>query len=133
MRVDTSAGEVVFVCHCGTRVAGGPEAACLSGTSFSQADTRSLYRSVIANSVGDRTTHQIARTCPRCGVDHLSVLVLGENMLVVVICDNCRAEFDGSMAAPDPYGEDPAGAGPADAEAPAPAAPPAGAGPGGPA
>lgn len=121
MGVETGSGAVVFVCHCGASVPGGPEAARLAAVDY-KAET--MYGDVIRSAAGDRTTAQLASPCPSCGTPHRSLLILGDRRQVVVLCDFClRTESGAESAAtaakklsgpgvpPDEAGASPAGEG----------------------
>jgi DNA-directed RNA polymerase subunit M/transcription elongation factor TFIIS len=126
MAEDTSLGYIVFRCHCGEEVRGGPGDARVGGATQEDRETLELFATLLANAAHDRVNQQVARECLECGLDYMTLVRLGEAEVAIFVC-KCGARVLGSEAkdasAPgaDP-GADP-GAGPA---APAPSPEPEG-------
>lgn len=77
---------IYFRCACGETVPGGPEDARLSGAVLHAGETAGRYDKLIRNSAFDRTAQQVKKDCPRCGLDYMTQVRVGENEFIVYTC-----------------------------------------------
>lgn len=83
---DTTAGAVVYRCPCGAEEKGAPADARVGGATLEARETTALYGPLIRSAPSDRTTQLVRRNCPRCGLDHMCQIRIGDAEIVVYKC-----------------------------------------------
>lgn len=78
--------EVYFVCPCGVRVEGGVHDTVAASSVLEAGEMREKYAVLIRNAPFDPTTTRVKRTCPECGLDYMSRLVITDDMVVIYSC-----------------------------------------------
>jgi len=83
MNRDTSAGRVVYVCFCGTKVEGGAEDVRIAGDVLNAGETEEMYRRLIGNAAHDPVNAKVKKDCPECGLDYMTQIRVGAREVVV--------------------------------------------------
>ena len=97
---NTSTGKVVFQCPCGVAEPGRAEDARIAGAVLGAGETTEMYRKLIRTAPFDRTNQKVMRTCPKCGLDYMTQLRIGEAEVIAYGC-KCESERSpGSTAQP---------------------------------
>lgn len=82
----TETGAVKYRCACGTEVPGQPTDARIGGTVFGAGETAQRYDRLIRSAPYDRTNEVVRRDCPRCGLDYMYQVRVGEAEVIVTLC-----------------------------------------------
>jgi len=92
---DTSSGSVVFNCYCGYTVKGtAKDAQIMGGMS---GETEEMYRRLIRTAAHDRVNQQVKKDCPKCGLDYMTQIRVGDREIVVWVC---KCGYDSSRTEP---------------------------------
>jgi DNA-directed RNA polymerase subunit M/transcription elongation factor TFIIS len=80
------AGRMTFTCSCGNvQEATAEDALIKSGNLHAEEDT-SNYNKIIESSAMDPTNKKVKKDCPKCGLDFMTQLRIGENESIVWTC-----------------------------------------------
>ena len=84
---DTSSGEVRFSCTvCGEIVPGDAYDARVGGAVLGAGETTEMYKRLIQVSPFDRVNQLVAKSCPKCGLDYMTQIRVGESEAIVYTC-----------------------------------------------
>jgi hypothetical protein len=73
---------VRYVCFCGKVVPGQDSDALIASRELRGGNTAARYERYVRNAPFDSTTTQVRGDCPKCGLDYLTFLRLGDEFVV---------------------------------------------------
>ncbi len=83
---DFGSGAVVFRCACGAEQKGTPEDARTAGAVLGASETAAMYGPLIRTAASDRVNLLVPRDCPRCGLDYMTQIRVGDAEVIVYKC-----------------------------------------------
>lgn len=93
---DTSTGRIEFECTtCANRIDGDAWDARISGGVLHSGETAEKYINLIRNAADDRVDQLVRRDCPKCGLDYMTQVRVGDREVVIHKC-KCGHEEGGS-------------------------------------
>ena len=97
MRRETSTGRVQFVCQCGYARPGEGKDLRIAGSEFDAGSHLGTYMTLLRFAAQDPTNHKVARVCPRCKLDYMTLVRLTDAELINYVC-KCGYGVPGAAA-----------------------------------
>lgn len=82
----TATGSVKYRCACGVEVPGLAIDARVRGAVLGTSETSLMYARLIGIAPYDRTTQVVARDCPKCGLDYMCQIRVGDAEVIITKC-----------------------------------------------
>ena len=83
----TNTGRVIFCCTtCGELINGDKNDTKLCGCILHSYETVEKYRKLLHNAAHDRVNQQVFRTCPKCNLNYMTQVRVGDREVVVYAC-----------------------------------------------
>jgi hypothetical protein len=104
MNKSTNTGVIVFHCKCMAQIVGAPEDTLMSEKLLETSESNLKHEVFIENSKFDPAACIIAKDCPRCPMNFLTLIRVGVNLTTMYCCRNCgfqggRDDYANEMAA----------------------------------
>jgi hypothetical protein len=91
--------RLLYVCICGNQEPAGDEATLMFEELIDVFDTGEKHDVMIANSPRDPARSIIMGKCPSCGLDHLTQIMVGVDMVTLLTCEcGYKATYNEYMA-----------------------------------
>lgn len=96
MKRNPASGSVTFFCSsCLTEEKGDPADARVSGAVHGASETTEMYRQLIETAASDRTNQLVHKDCPKCGLNYMVQIRVGDAEVVIYKC-KCNYETFGN-------------------------------------
>lgn len=83
---NTLSGFVVFSCPCGVEEKGTAADACVIKVSLDVQETTDMYHNLILRAPFDRTNQLVERICPKCGLNYMVQIRVGDAEVIIYKC-----------------------------------------------
>lgn len=84
---NVNTGEIIFRCICGKDYPAMPSDTLMAEGVVNAVHTSLKYVDFISNAPYDKAGKRIAKDCPNCKLDYLTLIRLGESNSVIYTCD----------------------------------------------
>jgi hypothetical protein len=72
---------------CTTIIDGTDQDVWIDGMSFDQQESANMFDRLFKNAANDRTGYIVKRTCGKCNLDYMKLIVVGEDSNIKFVCD----------------------------------------------
>ncbi len=86
MTKNTTPTGIMFHCHCGTAVIGGPSDILMSEISYDIAESTLHHEVFIENAPYDPAGYIVNKDCLSCGLTFLTMIIIGDDQTVMYRC-----------------------------------------------
>ncbi len=84
---NTATGELVFKCHCGIEYNKDLEDTLMyEEIFFSSDESSSKYVDFIDNAPFDKAGFKVAKSCPKCNIDYLTMIMINSETIYLCTC-----------------------------------------------
>lgn len=85
-KTTTLQGEILYQCKCLLSVTGGPEDTLMAEEYFLAGESNLKHEAFIETSAFDAARHIVKRDCPNCGLDFMTMILVGQSLTAMFTC-----------------------------------------------